>query len=82
MRERRRWKEEKGWVFIISIGGQNQTHGIRVEEVERFRVLQSGGINVSGGVSKDMHIHVLLETRSNDEIMRKSFGEWQSVVKW
>lgn len=42
----------------------------------------SGNINMSGGVSEDVHIHVLLETRSDDEIMRKSYWKWKSIVKW
>ena len=48
---------------------------MRMGVVERFCVLQSGRINVSGGVSEDVHNHVLLETKSDDDILRKSYGK-------
>lgn len=53
-----------------------------MEVVEQFYVLRNDIINMSGGVSEDVHIHVLVETRSDDEILRISSKKWQSAVKW
>ena len=44
-----------------------------MEVVEQFYVLRNGIINMSGGVIVDVHIHVLVETRSDDEILRISY---------
>ena len=51
------------------------THGIEVEVMDHFRVLQSGNIDVSGAVGNDVHSHVFLETRSGEEILKWSYAK-------
>lgn len=51
------------------------TLGIEVEVMDHFRVLQSGNIDVSEAVGNDVHIHVLLETISGDDILKWSYAK-------
>lgn len=60
-------------IYRVLVSSQNWTCDISVEIMGHFRVLQSGSIDVNEEVGEDVHIHVLLETRSDDEILKRSY---------
>lgn len=71
MKKMRRIMEMGIYIVLISI--PNRIHGIRVKVMNHFCVLRSGNIYVSEAVRDDMHIHVLIKTRSDDEILKRSY---------